>query len=274
MIYSIYHEDYLTDKNADEVIFNVTIHTDIFELNKNIKEQLADKRIVFYIKDFSDNLKDEKWSDLFVIQKDLLENSITPVICLDLIPYNITVSKQLLDLGVPFFFQFICNTKMQLMRMFDLGVSDIYIGGELGFSLKDVQLIKNKRFINIRVMPDHPKNFELEQLVDPLKTFWIIPQSLDIYAPYVDVFEFRTRAKAKLKIYKEKKWEGKVSTLIPDSKCEVFCDTLPPSFGICRLNCGLHCAYSSCHACEAAVDFAKQLTKFDLMIRKDDEKND
>ena len=83
MIYSIYHEDYLTDKEADEIIFNVTKDTNVFELNEYIKGQLAGKRIVFYVKDFSDNTKDEEWSNLLIIQKDLMKNGIPLVICLD-----------------------------------------------------------------------------------------------------------------------------------------------------------------------------------------------
>lgn len=264
------HQDALTDKKADEVIIKITESADLFKIVEYIKENIADKQIVFYLTDFSVKLDSERWIDLISICNACLRDGINLKICLEMFPQNIAVGNFLLDGGIPFFYHSFCNTKMQLMRMFDLGVSDIYIGGELGFLLKDIQILKNKRNVNFRIVPDHPRKSDIETLIDPIKTFWILPESLDIYEPYIDVLELTSRVKTKLDIYKNRKWEGKVSTLIPDSECEVFANTIPPSFGFCRLNCGLHCAYSTCRACYGAIEFAQELTKRDLEIRKDE----
>ena len=269
MIYSIMHQDTLTDKDADEIIFDVTKDTNIFSLRTYIMESLQGKRIVFYVKHFEPNIQAEEWVNLLAVAADL-KKTVDIAICLDLIPENVYVGLFLKNNEIPYFYHYICNTKMHLMRMCLYGVSDIYIGGELGFSLKDIQLLKNQ--YRLRVIPDRPITSELEKLVNPLKTFWIIPQSLDIYEPYIDVLEIYARPKVKLKIYKEKKWDGKISDLIPETYCDVFSNTIPPAFGFYRLNCGLHCAYGSCHICQEAINFAQELSKRDLEIRKVEKK--
>ena len=266
MFYSITHKDILTDKLADEIIIRLKENSDFASMLKYVQDNLQDKRIVFYlVDDWSFN----KFQDEFLpICKTCKDVGLRIAVCLDLLPTIYPFMNMLREVDIPYFFSVICNTKMQLMRVFQLNPSDIYIGGELGFSLDKIMSINQKREVIIRVIPNHPVNSLLEGLIDPIKTFWILPNDIAEYEDCIDVLELNS--KVALEIYKNRNWEGRICDLIPETHCTAFSNTVPPIFGDCRKDCGLQCAYNGCNICEEALKFAAELSKRDLEITKDD----
>lgn len=265
MRYCITHKDALTDKQADEIIIKLKPNSDFASMLKYIQDNIKEKRIIFYL---IEDWTIEEFNNFAPICKTCKDEGLNIAVCLELFPTTFPIMYALRDADIPYFFNAICNTKMQLLRMFQLNTSDIYVGGELGFSLDKVKSINQKRKVTIRVIPNHPINSLIEGLVDPIKTFWILPNFIDEYEDCIDVLELDS--KAALDVYKSKNWDGRIKDIIHDIPCEVFSNTIPPVFNNCRKGCGLQCAYNNCNICEGALRFAEELSKRDLEITQDD----
>lgn len=268
MLFSVVHTNFLVDSYGNEVIILMKDTTSYAEI---IKYYLKDyqgehPRLIFSYQEPNEN----KLDDMLDLATTFINAGWDIAFRFPLTEKSLNICRTFQDKQISYFFNYYCRTKTSLMRIFDLGVSDIYVHGELCFSLKDIQALKLREPVKFRTVPNQPTMTEIETYIDPIKTFWIRPQDLDVYEKYIDVLEFPPATSiALLRVYKERKWEGRMIDIIPETELEVCASSIPPTFGEVRVNCGLECAYNNCQICAGCINFAKTLDEKHLEIRKE-----
>jgi hypothetical protein len=131
--------------------------------------------------------------------------------------------------------------------------------------------------IQIRVFPNVAQSIYKNSL-DKLK-FWIRPEDIPIYEPYVDVCEFygeENKQEIYYNIYAEdKKWSGSLGEIIIGLSDEINSMTLAPRFAEARIKCERKCMKGSpCHICEHMIELSQTLEKANLRITLDNNKED
>ena len=149
--------------------------------------------------------------------------------------------------------------------------TDMYICEELGFFLDKVSKILHDNNIKVRVFPNICQSSFSK--TESIKTFFIRPEDIFIYATFVDVFELISDAERQetlFKIYKQGKWFGKIKEVIPTFKGELDSKYLLGNFGMIRSKCGKRCLYKpgSCAICDRFIEIADTFEKNKIVIRK------
>lgn len=176
-------------------------------------------------------------------------------------------------LNAPAFFLAFVNDWDTLWGYINLGVSDIYITESLGFEIDKVASILHERGITVRAFPNVCQSSWKD--TDCLKTFFIRPEDVYNYEPYIDVLEFfdsTERQNVLYKIYaKDKKWFGSLQELISGFNYEFDSRFIPPEFALRRIGCGKKCLKNSnCKFCEKAYELSKVLKQNNLMFKIED----
>lgn len=164
---------------------------------------------------------------------------------------------------IPFFFSNPVTTIDQLHGFMTYKPTDIYVCEELCFSLDKISKLLHKNNIKVRVYPNICQSSFPE--TPSLKTFFILPEDIDVYSQYVDIFELITdnkREEVIFKIYNQREWIGYIHELIPTFKAIVDTKFLLPHFGGIRSKCRKRCMYDpdSCTICERFVDISEILS--------------
>lgn len=189
--------------------------------------------------------------------------------------YNKTMEDMFEELKkeeIPFFFQTHATSLDIFHGLMELGVSDIYIVEELGFSLSKLGQIASAKGISIRVYADICQSSW--EGADPLKSFFIRPEDVPAYEPYVDVIEFYTkdfsRAEVLYRAYaQDKKWFGDLKYLITGLDVEVDSRRILPIFGEIRTKCEKRCMKGGdCSICSRIVDVSKILEEKNFILKK------
>lgn len=174
------------------------------------------------------------------------------------------------SLNIPFFFPTIAQTPDQLKSFYDLGVSDIYVGGDLGFWLKDIH-DSYHGLVNIRVIPNIIQT-TANTYPDKIKTFFIRPDDMDEYEKYIDYLEFAgplDKQPVLYDIYRDQRWQGNLNTIIIGFSRDVNCMNIVPNFGLTRVNCKKRCDFGKCHICDHILGAAEILSQKDIYITKE-----
>lgn len=193
---------------------------------------------------------------------------------------QIYLMKDLAENNIPFFLDTIVDNFEKLSAVASLGVSDVYICNELGFSMKEVSLFCKANDINIRVYPNIAQSSCEQFPTDNLKKFFIRPEDLYLYEEYVDILEFYVdnldRQNVLYEIYNEKRWPDDLSYIILGLNENISNAAIAPNFGEARLNCKKKCSIGLCATCDRVRDFTKivetieQHTNKKLEIRRND----
>ena len=156
--------------------------------------------------------------------------------------------------GVPFFFDYHCNQWDDLYGLIEMGVSDIYITDGLGFELENVADVCNAFNVKIRVFCNVCQS--TWKGTSTIHSFFIRPEDVDLYAHYVDVFEFFGELKTVTAdmlyiIYsKDKKWFGPLKEIIVGFNSNLDSRYLSPNFAIKRVRCNRKCIKGGkCQTC-------------------------
>lgn len=178
--------------------------------------------------------------------------------------------------GIPYFFKNPVTTIDQLYGLISYHPTDMYICEELGFYLDKVSTILHKNNIKIRVFPNICQSSFIE--TSSLKTFFIRPEDISIYANFVDVFELlidKDKQQILFKIYKQEKWAGKLKDIIPTFKGDLDSRYLLGNFGIIRAKCGKRCLYKpgTCAICDRFNEVADTFKNNKIIIQKASKKN-
>lgn len=126
----------------------------------------------------------------------------------------------------------------------------------MAFEIKDASALAKKYHKSLRVFCNICQSSWENTL--SLKTFFIRPEDIDLYANYVDTFEFYLKEKEYHKINilyevynKDKKWFGLLNEIISNYKGEEDNRFIFPNFANARLNCGKRCLkQKSCKVCD------------------------
>ena len=180
---------------------------------------------------------------------------------------------EITDIGarfnLPHFFLYHCNDMEQALVLQKMGVTDVYITGNLCYQLED---LKKKLKCNIRVYPNVVQS-SIEQS-DPYTKFFIRPENIKLFEHYVDYIEFYTDdvkwAAALYNIYciqgHFEGWLELIITGFPQHLIKNEC--IDDSFALNRLNCHKACVYwSKCKVCESWFNLAQTLYNNKYVIK-------
>lgn len=174
--------------------------------------------------------------------------------------------------NIKFFFDTIVNNWDHLNSYLNIGVSDIYISGELCFNLNIIKEKLKEKNIHSRVILNIAQIHDDFDSLDPIKSFFIRPEDLKFYSSFINTFEFFIENKEQLTILyesyvKDKYWYGDLSEIILGLNKEIDSRTLLPNFAEYRANCGKKCFKdSNCTICERIYILSNKLLDKNLII--------
>lgn len=185
--------------------------------------------------------------------------------------------KQLQEMKIPYFFNDYVDRWDILYGLFDLGVTDVYVCNELGFELDKVAAAAHKRHIGIRVFPNIAQSAWYK--TSDLKKFFIRPEDIEDYEPFVDTFEIFVNEdvptnvdQTLYKIYaKDQKWFGKLNEIISNFDNELDGRFTHPLWVSNRISCGKRCLKGGhCRMCDTIANLGDTLKKVGVTVEKPD----
>ena len=173
--------------------------------------------------------------------------------------------------NIKFYFNVYISQWEDLLQMLDLGVSDIYITEDLGFELNKVKKVCENK-VQIRAFPNVAQK-SWDKIPD-LKSFFIRPEDVEKYEPYIDVLEIygdRKKHDILFKIYsKNKQWFGKLNEIITGFNSDLDSKFMTPRFADKRIRCSRECLKGGkCMICEHIEELSKNLEEAKIIIRID-----
>ena len=192
--------------------------------------------------------------------------------------YNQKFMEELKDTNLKYFFKAAANSWDKFTGLISQNVSDIYITDELAFELDKVAEIAHKNNIKVRIYPNVAQS-RWDKLSDILK-FFIRPEDIEIYEPYIDVCEFYGDKAQQIdtyyKVYQEdKKWFGDLQEIIIGLDSKIDSRYIIPRFAEKRIKCGKDCLKNGkCEMCKRILDLSEQLENAHLIVQIDKEKEE
>lgn len=257
------------------------------QYDKNFRYNDIIDEVIFHYDDYKDNLLNEigkqKWktnqriivhignyvSDYIPLLRKIMKDYNNFAVLLTS-PYE--KEKELKEYNIPFFYDTYADTADEVYGLIKRGVSDIYITESLAFNIAEVgQYCKNKG-VNVRVIPNiaqYKIGFK-NQIPDPYK-FFVRPEDVEIYEPFVDVFEIISplnRQSIIYEIYKNGQWMGDLGQLIVGFDEPFYNSGLVPFFGPERLKCRQKCMQEKCNLCQQMKELSDSFYKNNLEIKK------
>lgn len=274
MKYSInFHRDFRYMEEIDEIIITYKDkNAEVLDFLKTVSEN--QRVILDTTKD--DNIVIEKNLEIFSAAKKIHKN-----IAIKMALWQRGAAADLYEENIPFFFDTFVDSWDILISFIKMNVSDVYVANELGFELKNISKVCKDANVNIRVFPNVAQTSSKIDNLDMLKAFFIRPEDIYAYEPYVDICEFfgpLDRQSVLYEIYKSEKWLGDLRELIIGLNFSIGSRTILPCFGEERVNCGKKCYYGQCIICDKIKTISNQLKEagVELVTRKekDNDKND
>lgn len=179
-------------------------------------------------------------------------------------------AEDLAERDIPFFFIEGASNMDDVMGMLRLGVTDLYVMNELAFNIKNISKYCHDNNVAVRVYPNVAQsstNFS----INTLTKFFIRPDAVRIYEPYVDVFEFfgpLDRQAVLYDIYRDERWLGMLDEVIIGLDKNIDNQTIVPYFDVIRTNCQKICGIGKCNTCGAAENFSKTLKTKEIGVKR------
>lgn len=258
-------------QKVDEIIIKYQSN-DIIALKDFLNNHL-EQRIIISIEDNLTFIKNKEL-DIFKELKDKYNYSNFAL------RFNIeenllyTINDEMRKSDIPYFYNTLATDLDTFTGLINSGASDVYIGGNLGFEIKDISRIAHQRGIKIRV---YPNKCQTNWIGTPdIKTFFIRPEDVPSYEPYVDVMEIwaenlvdKNNIDVYYKIYAiDKEWYGDLKEFLIDWNSNLDNRFIIPQFAEARLNCKKRCLKGHpCHVCERIIDISKKLKEGKVVVR-------
>lgn len=258
-------------QKVDEIIIKY-YSNDIIALKDFLNNHL-EQRIIISIEDNLTFIKNKEL-DIFKELKDKYNYSNFAL------RFNIeenllyTINDEMRKSGIPYFYNTLATDLDTFTGLINSGASDVYIGGNLGFEIKDISRIAHQKGIKIRV---YPNKCQTNWIGTPdIKTFFIRPEDVPSYEPYVDVMEIWAETLAEkqnidvyYKIYAiDKEWYGDLKEFLIDWNSNLDNRFIIPQFAEARLNCKKRCLKGHpCQVCERIIDISKKLKEGKVVVR-------
>ena len=258
---------YLDDR---QVQFNINYAPKIKKLS-NFIEKYGEHRINLIFDDL-DNLE----SDINVIS--ILKQQYPDANLVMALPFYTTKEqlKKIKESSISFYFNNMVVNLDEFNKFLDLGVTDIKIGGWLGFFAEFLSKKAKEKGCLLRAIPDVCQGDGKEFL----RSFFIRPEDIDLYANFIDVFEFAHDASTLNTIYevyaKNKIWYGQLNEIIIGYKGDEDSRFILPTFAEIRCRCKKRCAYdidNKCNICGRIAELGDSLKNNGQVIKKEN-KND
>lgn len=242
-------------------------------LNSNIREFVRGRRfkrinlevaamnqdLLYIIYDYYEELKEHTENGVY------LKFMISP---------NLEMLTKVKEKKIPFFLNApVTNWESLSLYLNTLGVSDIYVGEDLGFDIQNVKTVAAIRNVQVRFYP-YISHFDMG-----IKTFFVRPEDISYYEDYIDVLDFTNlpinKQSIYYEIYKDKKWYGNLKEIFPalnidlDSRCVV------PLFGKKRVSCQRKCLKGQkCNLCNTIVNLSETLKENNIIIKYKEEEEE
>lgn len=148
-----------------------------------------------------------------------------------------------------------------------MGVSDIYIDGPLGFSCPALIKAKEDSAVKIRISPTISPNASLSSSTNA-SSFFVRPEDLPAYEEAFDIIDFKMPNQEKedtlFTIYKRGTFNYNLQELIEELNIRVPNLFVRPEFAKQRFNCGQRCRVpgKSCHLCDTQFSLTNALLDY------------
>lgn len=258
-----YYKDFRYLDKVDEIIIKYQNQTQK-QLIDFLETVRAEVRVIVKLEDNSLNI--DKAAEIFADVKVIHSN-----FAVILSGPDATFTDRLKEKEIPFFYSTFVDKWDVLMSFLSVGVSDVYIVNELGFDLKDVSKVCKEHNAQIRVFPNVAQLSSRVGKMNKLKSFFIRPDDIEHYEPYVDVCEFfgpLDRQSVLYEIYTDRKWLGDLEQLIIGLNMSIQNNTLVPAFGEERISCRKDCYKGKCIICDKCLSVANSLKEANVVIKR------
>lgn len=255
-------------KEYDEIIVSLDGKKDYTNIPKFIRDH-SPQRVVFEITQLDDlNLNDDFLNQI----KEM------PISFLFVSPYIEGVQEKidiLRKYNIPYFFHMLIGDWDVLNDVLSYHPSQMYIVNTLGFELPAVSKKLHAAGCMVRVFPNVCQSaVKTTSITD----FFIRPEDIIYYEPYVDICEFlvdindNLKKNAYFRVYgKNGKWPLELGHLIAGLEEDFSNDAINAFFGESRVSCGKRCIKDgSCRICQKSADLANLLTENELMLENDE----
>lgn len=181
--------------------------------------------------------------------------------------------------GLPFFFNDYIDKWDAFYGYIKLGVSDIYITNELGFELDKIHKIAVEQNVKIRTFPNVAQS-SWYTTPDLIK-FFIRPEDIVDYEPYVDIFELKeddpSRPEIGTVLYRayaiDHQWYGQLNEIIANFSDPLNGIYTHPLWSERRIKCGKKCLKGgSCNMCYTIAGLADTLEKAGITVTRKEDK--
>lgn len=262
--------DYMSE--VDEMI--VPFHKEDIGFLKSLTsmpELTENKTIIIKIQD-NDDFYSGDYIGVFKELKEKYSDVIKFKLLLAFYPSKVNLYQQMQEHEIEFFFSDLVRDWDTLHGFIDLGVSDVYIVEEFGFSLSKIGAVAHAKSVSIRVFGNIAQSSWPGER--SIKSFFIRPEDVSIYEPCVDVIEFvaqtRVNYETLYKVYAVKKyWFGPLKDLIQGLDSDVDNKTIIPAyFGTPRLGCEKKCVSGGrCKICDRILEAGKVLEEREMYFK-------
>ncbi len=186
------------------------------------------------------------------------------------IPNNKELINKCKEVNLPFWIRSYINNWDTLTYFLSLGVTDVLITEELGFDIERVAAAAHKCGTKVRIFPNVAQSSINEMY--SIKKFFVRPEDIQYYEPYVDVCEFFGTSKnieTYYKVYtKDKKWFGQLKEIIISFNDNLDNRCLLNNFAQARINCDKKCLKGSkCQLCEKFSHLNQTLSDRNIIVK-------
>lgn len=185
--------------------------------------------------------------------------------------FNLNQQLKLKDYNTPkLFYHYPANTYNMIYYLKNLNVSDIILGEPIVFDLVEVRKVVPKDSgIILRALPamGRPPMFNSIVAVDDgLCHFWAVPQSIELYENYIDLFDLadadETREATLFAIFARGSYIHGLNSFCNNVDNQVSCDFFSEDDLKYRLTCKQRCMKNQCHRCRIIADMYQRLKDF------------
>lgn len=185
------------------------------------------------------------------------------------LPENIIEFLQSDVLTMPYFFGMIAVNFDQLNYILNLGVSQVYLGEDICFSLDSAKRLCKQHQVAVRAFPNVAQSSV--KATPALKKFFIRPEDTVEYTHYIDTLEFwgpTDRQEILLRIYKKGVPFNDLNDLILDFNFNFDSRRILPGFARIRSSCNRRCMKGTpCSICDRFLSISEKLSEKGLVIR-------
>ena len=178
---------------------------------------------------------------------------------------SITMMRALIDEGYKAYLKYPVTDWETFSNLVQLGASDIYIDGPLGFQCDNLK--KGKGETKVRVSPTISPNASLGTSSN-VNTFFIRPEDLHLYDEAIDIIDFHEPNQEKedtlYTIYNRGSFNFDLKELIQALNMTVPNLFIRPEFAAARLNCAQKCKQPGrlCHLCDVEFSLTNKVISY------------